>query len=1083
MVFFRLALILSGLFSLGNSIFAQENPLINPAETILQADILYDSGKYSDAIGLLGSIPPRDTAYHQIKRIKLLAYSYISNGQYDSAIEICNQLLKIPSPDRSMLLRIRAFATDKKGDYKGAVALYKAGINEYPLDVDMAFGLALIQFNNKDFKDARDNFLRVLAINPFCSSCHLNLAKLGIGLGMRVHAMMAMGMYLSLNEKDNANLVYINKFLDNQVSDAGSFPTFGTNAAEKLDQIIRARLVFEEGYKSMFPIDAAVVRQYELLFDQLEAIPLSTDDKYIEYYMPIYKAIKENGGAQAFIYHMLTSSDLDEAHKWRKKNEKDLTAFYTTANEVMKSKRANIVTPEFNYKSAANAWYTGNQLASIGNYENEKRIGRWVYFHDNSEIQAEGRYNDKGRKTGTWTYHHNNGRTKSIENYDTNEVTVYSRETGNKAEHFFLKNDNIHGDVELFYEGGAIREKLRFADGKKEGTRNMYFPDGQLEARYEYVADQVIGPYVINHESGQVKERCSYKEGFLDGKYEYFHFNGTLSSTGTYAAGNPVGQWEYYYSNGKPHHNGNYNNKGRPIGEWKYFNFDGELIESRKFDEIGQFQGDNSFYDNGKLTSVLNYKKDVLIRVTYYNETGKVISTSGNADGTFSTKNYFTTGELHSEGNYLKGKIDGEWKYYDRVGLLVSKYFYKDGELDGAANDYYPTGVKKYEVEYKDGNQHGYFKEFYSNGKTKLEGWVQDGNREQRWLSYFSDGTIESDYYYIGGKQNGVGYNYAVDGLKNYEVYENDEGVSYLQYYNSKGEKSSVMREDGNATIFEEFFNNKILKSRHDVAGGSYVRATEQYFSDGNLYFKYELANGKINGQYEGHDIDGRLIAAGSYAIGNREGKWKRFHENGKLANEGNYVNDDKDSIWTYYYPNGIVSSRAAYKDDIKAGISTFYGPDGTGLVQKLYANGDVIAYRPYVDDQANAWVKFTGNGKIVINYPNSDTRAFEEEYVNGQIHGVDRLYYPTGQLYSEYHYTHGDLNGDYTVYFPNGKIMEKGSYKDDEYNGTTQMFGEDGLLSRSLEYRLGYRHGKAILYKEGTIQKEINYWNGVIED
>jgi antitoxin component YwqK of YwqJK toxin-antitoxin module len=60
---------------------------------------------------------------------------------------------------------------------------------------------------------------------------------------------------------------------------------------------------------------------------------------------------------------------------------------------------------------------------------------------------------------------------------------------------------------------------------------------------------------------------------------------------------------------------------------------------------------------------------------------------------------------------------------------------------------------------------------------------------------------------------------------------------------------------------------------------------------------------------------------------------------------------------------------------------------------------------------------------------------------------------------------------------------MEKGSYKDDEYNGTTQMFGEDGLLSRSLEYRLGYRHGKAILYKEGTIQKEINYWNGVIED
>jgi uncharacterized protein len=1079
MSFFRVLTVAFLMTTCLSPVLSQKIKLIQPLDIISQSDALYDSGKYVESVNILKTIPGRDTAYNQVQA--RIAYSLIGAQEFDEAIEICNQQLKNHSESHALFLRIRALATEKKGDYKGAVALFEQALKEYPTDVSLLFNLGLIQFNNKDYEKSEENFFRVLHFNPYHASSHANLAKIGIGQGRKVHAMLAMGMYLAINNKDNSNLVLINNFLDNQVSEEGTVPNFGANATERLDQMIRARIVNEPGYKSAFPITAAVVKQYELLFNQLKTIPESQDDKYVQFYLSVYQSIAKNNQVESFIYHILSSSSIEQVAKWNKSNEKKLNEFFSTANMALKQKRENVIVKEFGFKSPTNAWYNGQQLASIGNAVNDIRKGHWVFLHPNGEKSSEGNYNEQGVKIGTWKFYYQNRQVKSIENYDTGEVTVYS-DTGKKTEHFFLKDDKIEGDIQTFYMGGPVHEKSWLVAGKRDGTKYLYYKDGTLNAKYEYKAGIANGAYLINYENGTLGERSFYLEDELHGKYENYHINGALSIAGEYAKGLQIGDWKYYYRNGKLSREGKYNVKGLPVGEWIYYDVPGEITEKRNFDAEGRFHGDNAFYSNGKIFGVSTYKKDILVKDTYYDQNGKVISTTGGGDGTYYSKNYFSTGQLRSEGNYKKGKATGEWKLYNRYGVLTGLYQYKDNALHGKIVDYFPTGEKQYEYEYKDGKLHGYYQEFYKNGKVKQEGWYQDGNREQQWLTYFQDGSLESDYYYIAGIQSGVGYDYGVDGKLYSEIEVDSEGITKFQLYDSRGAKSSMKRVQDFVIIHEEFFKNKKVKSRYDILAGSYVRNWERFLPDGALHYKYEMVNGKRNGVYISNEINGNVSTEGMFENDQREGIWKTYYDNGKTYSIGKYLNDQRDSLWTYYHDNGNISSQGWFKYDKRDGVTTFYGVDGTALYEKLFVGGDLIAYRSISNSQKGEWIKFSGTAKILFTYPNGN-KASEEAYVNGLEQGFDRTYYPDGKLYKEFQYLNGDLSGEFKVYYPDGKLKEKGNYKDDELEGATESYDENGKLAQSISYKMGHRHGKAILYNKGVKQKELSFWYGIAEE
>src|SRR5688572_4193443 len=578
--------------------FSQNPGFINASEIITKGKALYDSGKYKESIALYLTVPKRDTGYVNI--LSELAVSYIANEEFDKALGACEEGLKKASPFRAQFLRSQAIATDRGSDHEKAVALFTKAIEAYPADFILLYNLGISYYNHKEYEKAVNCFFKVLSINPFHPGSHLNLGRLSAGQGKKTHAMLSFGLYLGLANTDNERLVFMEKFLANQFPEEGSIPETGANAFDKLDQIIRAKIAMDKNYKSKIDIDAAIVRQYQMFFDQVGTASPTVDDRWSSYYLPIYQALKTNEMIEPFIFHILKSANIDLVKKWHQKNNKKLEAFYNVTNTELKKKRTEIVVPVLGFDKPTQAWYyNNNRLEAIGSEDAKgMRGGKWVYFKNNFERSAEGMYSDKGKKTGTWKYYNEDGSTRSIENYETGEVNVYR--DGVLAQHFFLKDDEINGHVELFDACGTPSEILSYDKGRRHGPGKIMFSSGKIKATYNYDSNKVAGTYTNYFENGKVKNISEYRDDRLDGKYTENYANGKLKSAGAYANDVLIGVWKYYHPNGRLESTGSFN-EGSAVGEWNFYDERGALKEKRNFDSEGKLQGENSFYYNGKI--------------------------------------------------------------------------------------------------------------------------------------------------------------------------------------------------------------------------------------------------------------------------------------------------------------------------------------------------------------------------------------------------------------------------------------------------------------------------------------------------
>ena len=63
----------------------------------------------------------------------------------------------------------------------------------------------------------------------------------------------------------------------------------------------------------------------------------------------------------------------------------------------------------------------------------------------------------------------------------------------------------------------------------------------------------------------------------------------------------------------------------RREGEWMYYDVRGNNTERKLFKD-GNYEGDNTVYHQGKVYYVNTYKNDVLVKATYFDPAGKVIS-------------------------------------------------------------------------------------------------------------------------------------------------------------------------------------------------------------------------------------------------------------------------------------------------------------------------------------------------------------------------------------------------------------------------------------------------------------------------
>ena len=79
------------------------------------------------------------------------------------------------------------------------------------------------------------------------------------------------------------------------------------------------------------------------------------------------------------------------------------------------------------------------------------------------------------------------------------------------------------------------------------------------------------------------------------------------------------------------------------------------------------------------------------------------------------------------EGEFSKGKKNGNGKEYDNNERLIFEGEYINGERNGKGKEYYDNGKLKFEGLYLYGKRNGKGKEYYKNEELKFEGEYKNG--------------------------------------------------------------------------------------------------------------------------------------------------------------------------------------------------------------------------------------------------------------------------------------------------------------------------------------------------------------------
>ena len=90
-------------------------------------------------------------------------------------------------------------------------------------------------------------------------------------------------------------------------------------------------------------------------------------------------------------------------------------------------------------------------------------------------------------------------------------------------------------------------------------------------------------------------------------------------------------------------------------------------------------------------------------------------------------KEYYPDKSYKTTGNFVDGKQEGKWVWYDEDGEVEGEKNYVDGKPEVKSVIYYETGEVWVEGNYVNGKEEGAWVEYYENGKVKDEDIYQNG--------------------------------------------------------------------------------------------------------------------------------------------------------------------------------------------------------------------------------------------------------------------------------------------------------------------------------------------------------------------
>ncbi len=358
---------------------------------------------------------------------------------------------------------------------------------------------------------------------------------------------------------------------------------------------------------------------------------------------------------------------------------------------------------------------------------------------------------------------------------------------------------------EIFQVKDTIRNILH-------GRYISYFLNGNMESKGQFVNNETTGVWEFYYETGNLKMRGILRQNSNYGLWEYFYESGQKSMEGTIDDKLKQGIWKMFYESGDVKETGNYAANKRE-GIWKTFFEDGTLRGEIEYKEDhGRY---TEYYHSGKVmaegprSGARNVGK-----WRYYAEDGGTLQSEGdfvNGKKNGEWKLYFPSGKVSSSGQYKNDEPDGKWTYYFEDGTISSTGEFVEGKRNGYWNTLSKDGKLKSEVTYHSGT--GEYKEYYPSGKLKVKGQIINGKNEGKWQYFFEDGKLEGECEFHEGKGTYMGY-YPSGTLQTKGLIEDDLRIGTWELYEEDGKLSGYYKPFYEDKVLANEINSLINKSR-----------------------------------------------------------------------------------------------------------------------------------------------------------------------------------------------------------------------------------------------------------------------------
>jgi antitoxin component YwqK of YwqJK toxin-antitoxin module len=193
-------------------------------------------------------------------------------------------------------------------------------------------------------------------------------------------------------------------------------------------------------------------------------------------------------------------------------------------------------------------------------------------------------------------------------------------------------------------------------------------------------------------------------------------------------------------------------------------------------------------------------------------------------------------------------------------------------------------------------------------------------------------------------------------------------------------------------------------------------------------------------------------------ANGNKHGIWKGYYEDTKnLKYEGEFKHGKEIGVFTFY-DNTKVKNVVATRD--------FSANDGSCYT---------IVFNGKHKVSEGKLVNKVHEGEWKFYHLRSDTIMNLENYKNGKLHGIKKVFYNTGLIAEESNYNSGIKDGPYKKVAENGIVLEESFFKNGQYHGQA-IFRE----AAGGKYTVGeFKNGKSVgiwkFYEKDKLVKEEN--------